>query len=275
MPGTSSFRTLIFAGIGAGLGLLAPLAGDARERPTGELVDQTSLRVCADPNNLPFSNDRGEGFENKIAELFAEKLDRPLVYTWFPHYRQFVRMTLDLKRCDLIMGVTTGHDRVLNTNPYYRTGWVMAYLTDSGLTATSLDDPQLKGRRIGLVAGTPPGTVIAEHDLLDNIEPYQRIVDTRTYSLGKQMIEDLVNGVTDVALIMGAFAAYFGKQQSKPITIVPLVGGKSYTKMDYRITMGVRKREPEWKRAINKLIRDICGRKFTNTAPIFYCFPYG
>lgn len=256
MPETSLFRTLVLAGLGAGLVLFAPLAGDARERPTGELVDPTALRVCADPNNLPFSNDKGEGFENKIAELFAEKLGRPLVYTWFPQYRMFIRMTLDLKRCDLIMGLTTGHERVLNTNPYYRTGWVMAYLTESGLTATSLGDPQLKGLKIGLIAGTPPGILAAEHDLLDNIEPYQRLVDTRVYSLGKHMIEDLANGVTDVALVMGPFAAHFGSQQSKPITIVPLVGGVSYAKLDYRITMGVRKREPEWKRVINKLIRE-------------------
>lgn len=256
MRATFVFRSLAWAGLAIGAGLLVPLAGDARERPTGELVDRTVLRVCADPNNLPYSNDKGEGFENKIAELLAEKMGRPLTYTWFPQYRQFVRFTLDAKKCDLIIGVTTANDKVLNTNPYYRTGWTMAYLTESGITATSLDDPQLKGLKIGLIAGTPPGTALAERGLIDRIVPYNRIVDTRFYSLGKEMIEDLVNGVTDVALIMGPIAAYYGRQQSKPITLMPLVGGLSYGRMDYRISMGVRKREPDWKRAINELIRE-------------------
>ena len=122
-----------------------------------ELVDPKVLRVCADPRNLPFSNEKGEGFENKLAELFAEKLQKKLDYMYFPQATGFVRMTLGAHRCDVIMGFPQGDDLVQGTNPYYRTAYALVAKQGSGLDdVTTLEDARLKGKHIGIVAGTPP-----------------------------------------------------------------------------------------------------------------------
>src|SRR5437588_7408688 len=124
-----------------------------------ELVDPNVLRVCADPRNLPFSNEKGEGFENKLAELLAEKLQKKLDYMYFPQATGFVRMTLVAHRCDVIMGFPQGDDLVQGTNPYYRTAYALVAKQGSGLDeVAALEDQRLKGKHIGIVAGTPPAT---------------------------------------------------------------------------------------------------------------------
>src|SRR6202049_4068229 len=132
-----------------------------------ERVDPKVLRVCADPRNLPFSNEQGEGFENKLAELFAEKLQKKLEYMYFPQATGFVRMTLAAHRCDVIMGFPQGDDLVQGTNPYYRTAYALVAKPGSGLEdVVSLGDNRLKGKRLGIVAGTPPATNIAANGLM-------------------------------------------------------------------------------------------------------------
>ncbi len=127
-----------------------------------ELVDPKVLRVCADPRNLPFSNEKGEGFENKLAELFADKLQKKLDYMYFPQATGFVRVTLGSHRCDVIMGFPQGDDLVQGTNPYYRTAYALVAKQGSGLDdVTTLEDERLKGKHIGIVAGTPPATNMA------------------------------------------------------------------------------------------------------------------
>ena len=172
----------------ATLAVLAVFLGrdDARAqiKETGdlsiELVDPKVLRVCADPHNLPFSNDKGEGFENKLAELFAEKLNKKLDYMYFPQATGFVRMTLGAHRCDVIMGFPQGDDLVQGTNPYYRTAYALVVKRGSGLEdVATLEDERLKGKHIGIVAGTPPGTNMAVNGLMANAKPYQLMVDTR------------------------------------------------------------------------------------------------
>jgi quinoprotein dehydrogenase-associated probable ABC transporter substrate-binding protein len=160
-----------------------------------ELVDPKVLRVCADPRNLPFSNDKGEGFENKLAELFAEKLNKKLDYMYFPQATGFVRMTLGAHRCDVIMGFPQGDDLVQGTNPYYRTAYSLVARQGSGLDeVTTLEDERLKGKHIGIVAGTPPGTNMAVNGLMANAKPYQLMVDTRLDSSAEAMINDLMSG---------------------------------------------------------------------------------
>jgi ABC-type amino acid transport substrate-binding protein len=127
-----------------------------------ELVDPKVLRVCADPNNMPFSTDRGEGFENRLAELLADKLGKGLAYSWYPQATGFVRNTLAAHKCDLIMGVPQGDDLVQVTNPYYRTAYALVLKQGHGLEGVeTLGDPRLKGKRIGIVAGTPPANNMA------------------------------------------------------------------------------------------------------------------
>src|SRR5438876_1582814 len=127
-----------------------------------ELVDPKVLRVCADPHNLPFSNEKLEGFENKLAELFAKKLDKSLAYTWFPQATGFVRQTLGAHRCDVIMGFPQGDDLVQSTNPYYRTAYAFIFKPGSNLEGIdALSDERLKSKRIAIVAGTPAATYLA------------------------------------------------------------------------------------------------------------------
>src|SRR5215813_1476159 len=148
-----------------------------------ELVDPKVLRVCADPRNLPFSNERGEGFENKIAELFAEKLQKKLDYVYYPQATGFVRMTLGAHRCDVIMGFPQGDELVQGSNPYYRTSYALITKQGSGLEdVATLEDPRLKGKHIGIVAGTPPATNMAANGLMPNARPYPLMIDTRVDS---------------------------------------------------------------------------------------------
>jgi len=175
-------------------------------------VSTTTLRVCADPNNLPFSNDKLEGFENKIINLVAEKLDRPVVYTWFPQTVGYVRNTLQLHECDLISGITTTNERVQNTNPYYHSIYTLVYANSDDPLPPDFSNQIYQQKRIGIVAGTPPGNLMARHGLLSRIQPYQLMVDTRYYSASEQMVNDIKNKVIDAAIIWGPIAGYLSLQ---------------------------------------------------------------
>jgi quinoprotein dehydrogenase-associated probable ABC transporter substrate-binding protein len=146
---------------------------------TIEAVDRTALRVCADPNNLPFSNENGEGFENKIAELLAAELKVPVRYAWYPQATGFLRNTLWARRCDVVLGMPGGSDAVLSTNPYYRSTYALVYPAGRETVVDRLDDPALKSLRIGLIAGTPPSTLLAQNGLMQQVRPYHLVVDTR------------------------------------------------------------------------------------------------
>src|SRR3982074_2945020 len=189
-----------------------------------EWVDQRVVRVCADPRNLPFSNEMGEGFENKLAELFAEKLQKKLYYMYFPQATGFVRMTLAAHRCDVIVGFPQGDDLVQGTNPYYRTAYALVAKQGSGLDdVTTLEDDGLKSKRIGIVAGTPPATNMAVAGLMMNARPYQLMIDTRFDSSSAAMIKDLMAGEIDAGVLWGPMAGYYAKQANPPLHVMPLV----------------------------------------------------
>jgi quinoprotein dehydrogenase-associated probable ABC transporter substrate-binding protein len=222
-----------------------------------ELVDPKVLRVCADPRNLPFSNEKGEGFENKLAELFAEKLQKRLDYMYFPQATGFVRMTLGAHRCDVIMGFPQGDDLVQGTNPYYRTAYAMVAKQGGGLDeVATLEDGRLKGKRIGIVAGTPPATNMAVNGLMMNAKPYPLMIDTRFDSSAAAMIQDLMSGEIDVGVLWGPMAGYYAKKASPPLHITPLVQETSGPRLAYRIGMGVRPADQNWKRQLNRLIQE-------------------
>jgi quinoprotein dehydrogenase-associated probable ABC transporter substrate-binding protein len=222
-----------------------------------ELVDPKVLRVCADPRNLPFSNEKGEGFENKLGELFAEKLQKKLDYMYFPQATGFVRMTLAAHRCDVIMGFPQGDDLVQGTNPYYRTAYALVAKQGSGLDdVATLEDERLKGKHIGIVAGTPPATNMAVNGLMANARPYPLMIDTRIDSSAAAMIKDLTSGEIDAAVLWGPMAGYYAKQASPPLHVMPLVKETSGPKLAYRIGMGVRPADQNWKRQLNRLIQE-------------------
>jgi quinoprotein dehydrogenase-associated probable ABC transporter substrate-binding protein len=221
-----------------------------------ELVDQKTLRVCADPNNLPFSNDKGEGFENRIAEFLAKKLGKELAYSYYPGATGFVRNTLNAHLCDVILGMPQGNDLVQPTNPYYRTTYAIVTRAGSELDGIkSLDDPRLKEKphRIGLVANTPPGNVLAMNGLMASVKPYALMVDTRVESSGAAMIHDLERKEIDAALLWGPIAGYYAKRSSEKlnVTLLPETPG---ARMAFRIGFGVRHSDQNWKRELNTLI---------------------
>jgi quinoprotein dehydrogenase-associated probable ABC transporter substrate-binding protein len=255
-------RWLIPAAIGiAAAGMVAGKTAMAQQQdPTDlsiELVDPKVLRVCADPRNLPFSDEKGAGFENKLAELFAEKLQKKLDYTYFPQATGFVRMTLGAHRCDVIMGFPQGDELVQGTNPYYRTAYALVARQGSGLEdVASLGDERLKGKHLGIVAGTPPATYMATNGLMANAKPYPLMIDTRVDSSAAAMMNDLASGKIDAAVLWGPMAGYYAKQASPPFHITPLVKEKSGPQLVYRIGMGVRSADQNWKRLLNRLIQE-------------------
>jgi quinoprotein dehydrogenase-associated probable ABC transporter substrate-binding protein len=255
-------RWLIPAAIGiAAAGMAVREAAMAQQQdPTDlsiELVDPNVLRVCADPRNLPFSDEKGTGFENKLAELFANKLQKKLDYTYYPQATGFVRMTLAAHRCDVIMGFPQGDDLVQGTNPYYRTAYALVARQGSGLEdVASLGDERLKGKHLGIVAGTPPATYMALNGLMANARPYPLMIDTRVDSSAAAMMKDLASGEIDAAVLWGPMAGYYAKQANPPFHITPLVKEKSGPQLVYRIGMGVRSADQNWKRLLNRLIQE-------------------
>jgi quinoprotein dehydrogenase-associated probable ABC transporter substrate-binding protein len=235
------------------LGALLCCAGPAAAQ-TGELVDRGALKVCADPNNLPFSNEKKEGFENRIAELIGVELDRKVDYTWFPQVIGFVRNTLRAHLCDLVMGTVTGDEIMQTTNPYYFTTYVILYRSDKGLAFENLDDRRLKTLRLGVVGGTPPSDLLVRYDLMSLTKPYALSVDTRAESPAHEMVQDVVDGTIDVGLLWGPIAGYYRKHDALPLTLVPLKSEPGAARMAYHIAMGVRANEPEWRRGINTAI---------------------
>jgi len=222
-----------------------------------ELVDPNVLRVCADPRNLPFSNEKGEGFENKLAEIFAEKLHKKLDYVFFPQATGFVRMTLGAHRCDVIMGFPQGDDLVQGTNPYYRTSYALITRPGSGLEdVDTLEDERLKGKHVGIVAGTPPATNMALAGLMGNAKSYPLMIDTRFDNSAQAMIDDLAAGTIDAGVLWGPMAGFYAKKSAQPLHVTPLVKETTGPKLVYRIGMGVRPADQNWKRQLNRLIQE-------------------
>jgi quinoprotein dehydrogenase-associated probable ABC transporter substrate-binding protein len=250
----------ILAGVLAcGLVALHPVKAYAQASDKGalELVDPNVFRACGDPRNLPFSNDKGEGFENKLAELFATKLGKRLSYTYFPQATGFVRKTLGEYHCDIIMGFPQGDDQAQVTVPYYRTTYALVTKRGSGLEdVTSIDDPKLKEKRIGIVARTPPSTNMAMNGLLARAKSYPLFVDTRADSSAQAMMEDLTKGEIDCGILWGPMAGYYASKADPPLVVVPLTREKTGPPMTFRIGMAVRPADQEWKRTLNKLIME-------------------
>src|SRR6202047_321440 len=192
--------------VACGLIAMRPVEADAQASDKGalELVDPNVFRACGDPRNLPFSNDKGEGFENKLAELFAAKLGKKLSYTYVPQATGFVRMTLGSYRCDTIMGFPQGDEQAQVTIPYYRTTYALIAKQGSGLQdVTAIDDPKLRDKRIGVVARTPPTTNMAINGLLAHAKSYPLFLATRAVYSAQGRLDDVARGGIDCGLLWG------------------------------------------------------------------------
>lgn len=230
----------------------------AAEGHLADAVNRNVLRVCATPANLPYSNEKGEGFENKIAHIVADELKRPKVeYTWFPQGLGFVRKTLSEKRCDLIMGTVQADEFTLNTNPYYRTTYALVTKKGSGLEdITSILDPKLKDKKVGIQAGAPAADYVAKAGLMPTAKSYLFIVDTRYQNPMQDMLNDVRSGEIDVGILWGPHAGWYAKHGGEELHVSPMLEAKQpgLPNLEYRITMGVRANETAWKHEINNVI---------------------
>ena len=241
--------------------VLVILEADVLARETAiEAVDTKNLRVCADPSNLPFSNERGEGFENEIAELIGKDFGIPVVYDYFPQVIGYVRETLNKKKCDIIIGITGSNELVLNTIPYMRWAYAMVYLKDNGIEVDRPDHPQLADLRIGAVAGTPPTFILQRYNLMSKVRPYNLTFDPRVAVIGETMIDDLIDGLVDINFMSGPIASHYLHKKGfnkKDFTMIPLeTTDQGWGRMDFYTTMGVRDGETDWKKKLNRFIKE-------------------
>jgi quinoprotein dehydrogenase-associated probable ABC transporter substrate-binding protein len=176
---------------------------------------------------------------------------------YFPQATGFVRVTLGAHRCDVIMGFPQGDDLVQGTNPYYRAAYALISKQGSGLEdIDTLEDARLKGKHIGVVAGTPPGTNMAANGLMANAKPYPLMIDTRVDSSAEAMINDLNKGDIDAGILWGPMAGFYAKKATPPLHVTPLVKEKTGPQLVFRIGMGVRRADQNWKRQLNRLIQE-------------------
>jgi quinoprotein dehydrogenase-associated probable ABC transporter substrate-binding protein len=226
--------------------------------PAGE---PGALRVCADPNNLPFSNRRGEGFENELALVVARDLHRKLEYTWWPQRRGFIRQTLGKGLCDLVMGVPARFERVDSTAPYYRSSYVFVTRADRNLVLTGFDDPRLRELAIGLhaigddYANVPPAQALASRGITDHIHGYSIYGDYSRPDPPRELIDAVARGDVDVAIAWGPLAGYFAAREPVALTVTPVVDGDGRDPaMQFAISAGVRRGDHALKSAVERVL---------------------
>ena len=244
--------------------LLVPGKGSFAVEDT---VQTRVLSVCQDPGNLPFSNDAGEGFENQIAALMAQRMGVPLQTYWYPQRMNVVRNTIRYKlpgqsyyRCDLLTGVPAGWDPVSVTKPYYRSTYVLVYPRDLGLGVDSgkaflaLAQDRLSNLKIGIYDRTPATAWLQKHGLLDQAVPYRTMNADPSYYPGRIIERDLVQRTIDVAVIWGPIGGYYAQRvKDREMVVIPLQSEPG-VRFDYAIAMGVRHGEPQWRGRVQAVI---------------------
>jgi mxaJ protein len=214
------------------------------------------LRVCADPYDPPFSTKAGDGLENRIAELVATTLGWQLQYYWWPHQRGLVRRTLQANRCDVLIGVPSDYDPVLTTRPYYRSTYVLVYRSDRGVKIDSLNDPRLSGWKIGVHWDTPGHVLLAEKGLASHLVPYSLFYDPIFHpeNYPGRIIEDVLSGKIDAAVVWGPIAGYFVKKKGAPLAILLLDREQCRVPLTFNISMGVRKKDVVLKQKLESVL---------------------
>ncbi len=207
------------------------------------------LRVCADPNNLPFSNDTLEGFENHIADLVAEELDARVEYVWWAQRRGFVRNTLRAGECDVLMGIPSSYELAQTTRPYYRSTYVFVSRRDRALALESLDDPRLKTMSVGVqmvgddFANSPPAHALSARGLVRNIVGYSVIDDYSQPNPPAKIVHAVAGGEVDAAVVWGPLAGYISTREQVPLDLAPVTPeiDPPFLPFVFDISMGVRR----------------------------------
>jgi mxaJ protein len=221
-----------------------------------------AFRVCADPNDMPYSDRAGEGYENRIAALLAHDLGLPLEYTWAPQMRGFVRKTLNTGACDVIIAVPAHYDPVLTTAPYFRSTYVLVYRADRGYHITSLDDPALASLRIGVhVIGddyqnTPAAAALAARGIIDRVVGFPIVGDYSKAAPGARLIDAVAHDSIDVAVAWGPLGGYFATRERVPLVVVPLPDrpDSSGQQFAFDIAVGVRHRDKALAATLDSLL---------------------
>ena len=220
------------------------------------------LRVCADPNNLPFSDSAGRGFENALASLVADELHAKVSYTWWAQRRGFVRNTLNANQCDLVMGVPTSFELTGVTRPYYRSSYVFVSRRDRNLHISSFDDPQLRTLRVGVQligddgTNAPPAHALARRGIVENVRGYQVQGDYRRASPPASIIDAVVNGEVDVGIVWGPLAGFFARSDSVPLDLAPVSPqiDLPFLPFVYDISMGMRRADSTFRDSLNAIL---------------------
>ena len=219
------------------------------------------LRVCADPNNLPFSNDKQEGFENRLARLVASDLGLSLEYEWWPQRRGFIRNTLDAGRCDVVMGVPARYGLTLTTEPYYRSTYVFVSRRGRYSGLGSLEDARLRGLKIGVqmigddFANSPPAHALSARGLTRNIAGYSVLGDYSQPNPPARIVDAVARGEVDAAIVWGPLAGYFASRAAVPLEITRVIDpGDAALPFTFDISMGVRSNDRERKRVLDGVI---------------------
>ena len=245
----TGFRWMMVAALS-----LASVAS-AGERPN-------ELRVCADPNNLPFSNAKGEGFENKIAELVAKEMGARVKYTWWAQRRGFIRNTLNAFDCDVVIGVPTSFDLTAVTVPYDRSTYVFVTRRDRHIHLASFDDPLLRKLRIGVQlvgddgANTPPVHALGARGIRGNLKGYSIYGDYRQPHPPSRIVDAVANGEVDVAIVWGPLAGYFGARERVPLDLAPVSPQVDLPFLPevFDVSMGVRRQDKALKERLDSII---------------------
>jgi mxaJ protein len=242
------------------LALLLGLGPAACSEAKGEV--KRELRVCADPNNLPFSNQRGEGFENKLAQLLAREMDAELRYTWWAQRRGFIRNTLRAGECDLVVGVPSSFELVLSTRPYYRSTYVFVYRSDAPFRVRSFDDGVLREVRVGVQMvgddynNTPPAHALAQRGVVENVRGYSLLGDYSQPNPPARILDALIAGEIDVAVVWGPLAGYFARRSPVALELVPVSPqiDLPFLPFVFDISMGVRRGDTIMKAEVDRIL---------------------
>jgi mxaJ protein len=243
------------------LSLLVAVAGVACG-PARAATTMRELRVCADPNNMPFSNQQQQGFENRIAELVAREMDAKLTYVWYAQRRGFTRNTVNAGKCDVYIGVPTSLDRLSTTIPYYRSTYVFATRHDRNIKLASFDDPALRKLTIGVqligddFTNTPPAHALTARNIVQNVRGYSVYADYREPNPPARIIDAVAKGDIDVAAAWGPLAGYFAKHEPVAIDITPVSPqiDLPFLPMVFDISMGVRRGKDSLRDQLNAII---------------------
>lgn len=240
--------------------LLSWLAGCAAVVPAPAPAPQAALRVCADPNNLPFSNQAGEGFENRLAKMLADAMGARLETTWWAQRRGFIRNTLAAGRCDVVIGVPAGYGQAQTTRPYYRSSYVFLYQKDRHYRLHALDDPRLASLKIGVhVLGNdnpPPAMLLARRGIVDNVTGYSIYGDYRNPDPPAALVDAVASGAVDVAIAWGPMAAYFAQRAMPPLEVVPVDQPADATwPMQFSIAMAVRRNDNHLRQRLDAILQ--------------------